>query len=217
MSEISITFRHAEFTAPITNSKRSKLGKREITGGVPVNLADIPENVLWDLLNGAITDFLQAGLKGLDQDSCSREDCQKAMVARLNLLKAGATSTPTAGRKAPTQDPVKLEAKRLLKAAIQSQSDEKIDGRTLTTAVSNLFKQHAQWLKTKDAALEPIAKLVDEAMASARAKFEEQEKLSAGLKAVVAEAKKEAAAKRPTPTERVNAEKKASPKKGRSA
>ena len=213
MSEITITLRHAEFTAPITNSKRSKLGKREITGGVAVNIGDIPENVVWQLLTDAITDFVQAGLKNLDQDKATQAECQAAMKARLALLKSGAMSAPGSARKAPTRDPIKAEAKKILKAALQAGSEEKIDGRVLVSAVSALFKQHAAWVKTKDEALEPVAKLVEDALAQARAQYEKQGAMSSALAAIVEKAKKEAGTKaaeaRPTPTQRVAGEKKA--------
>ena len=190
MAEITITFRHDKFSAPIANSKRSKLGKREITGGPTVDLADIPENVLWELLQGAVKDFLQVGLKNLDQDQCTQAECLSAMNARLTLLKSGAMAASSTGRKPPARDPVKAAARVKLRKAIQKRSPEELDRSELTVMVNDLFKQHKEWQKTKDVELEPFAALVEDALAQARSEIEQQSKIEAALGVIAAKAKK---------------------------
>jgi len=171
-----------KFTAPIVNSERSKLGKRGITGGVEVDLTEIPEKVLRDLLMTAVTDYMQLALKNVDQDKATVEDCQEAMTGRLEMLKTG---TKTAERKAGTRDPIKAAARVILKKAIQAGSEEKLDGKTLTTAVAALFKSHTTWAKTKDAevkeALADQAQLVEEALAQAREAAKKQDKMNKTL------------------------------------
>lgn len=200
MANTTVTFKYEKFTAPITNSKRSAIGKRGITGGVEVLMAEIPNSVLGELLMGAIEDFVQVGLKTLDKDNCTREQCQAAMQARLDLLKSGALSNPSGGRKAPVRDVIKAAAKALLKKAIQDRSEEKLDGKVLLATVNELFKQHAVWAKKTTSAddkakLAPIAQLVEDALTQAREAQAKQDELSKSLTSIVAQAKKASAAK----------------------
>jgi hypothetical protein len=147
MAKLQIEIDHGVFTAAIVNSNRSKLGKRGIKGGVKVDVSKIPSNVLTALLFDAIRDHMQVGLKTIDQETATTEDCQKAMQARLDLLVSGAVAGPGAARKAPTRDPVKAAAKMLVKKAIQDRTEEKLDGKVLTKLVGDLFKLHDSWVK----------------------------------------------------------------------
>jgi len=212
---MQLEIKHPIYSAAIVNSKRSKLGKRGVLGGVEVNLADIPANVLNDLLSQAITDFLQVGLKSVDQDKATTEECQAAMNARLDILKAGAT-TKTADRKPGAKDPIVEAAKKILKKTIQDMSEEKIDAKELTKAVNGMFRDYKAWQKSKSEDLADIAKLVEDALADAKADAKRQEARAKTLVNVVAKAREAAqaastAAKeaKPTPTQKVTAEKKA--------
>ncbi len=225
----TLEMKHSTFTAPFSKTTRSAIGKR-LTGGVEYNIAELPANVVTALLTEKIEEFLQDGLKALDKDNCTVEQAQAAMKARLELLKAGAIGT-AAARKAPTQDPVRKEAKTILKAALQDQSDEKIDGRVLLATVNALFKVHGEWEKAKKKGDEDIvealadrAALVENALATARERMKENQKISGTLAGVLAEAKKAAAAAaakaeakpakpKASPTEKVKAEKAAAGKK----
>lgn len=213
---MQLEIKHPVYSAPIVNSKRSKLGKREITGGVEVNLAEIPANVLNDLLSQAIIDFLQVGLKTVDQDKATTEECQAAMNARLDILKAGAT-TKTADRKPGAKDPIIEAAKKILKKTIQDMSDEKIDSKELTKAVNGMFKDYRAFQKSKSEDLADVAKLVQDAIDDAKADAKRQEARAKTLVAVVAKAREaataaasEAKAAKPAavkPTDKVKAEK----------
>lgn len=210
---MQLEIKHPIFSAPIVNSKRSKLGKRGVLGGVEINYADIPANVLNDLLSQAVTDFLQVGLKSVDQDKATTEECQAAMNARLDILKAGAT-TKTADRKPGAKDPIVEAAKKILKKTIQDMSEEKIDAKELTKAVNGMFKDYRTWLKSKSEDLADIAKLVEDAIADAKADAKRQEARAKTLVNVVAKAREaaqaasaEAKEAKPTPTQKVKAEK----------
>lgn len=196
---VQITFEHDEFTAASVNGKRSALGKRfdGMAPGLLVNIAEIPETVLRDLLFKAIEDHLQVGLKTLDKATCSKEDIQAAMQSRLDILLSGAVSTAASPRKAPTQDPVKKEARAILKKAIQARSEEKLNGTVLTKAVATLFaahKEHAKAVKAEDAEtaekLASTAKLVEDAMAEARANIKKSNDMAKTLAPLVDAVKK---------------------------
>lgn len=228
MPKLQIEIDQDSFTAAIVNSPRSALGKKGIKGGVNVKIADIPSNVLTTLLFQAIQAHMQVGLKTLDPETATTETCQEAMKARLALLVSG-TATGTTTRKAPTRDPIKAAAKAMVKKAIQERTDEKLDGKVLTKMVSELFKLHDTWVKgdRKDEKLAKTAQLVENALKSAREAHESQAamndtlaKLSARAAKASQEAKaaKEAAANaeageaeeaetKPTPTQKVKAEK----------
>lgn len=231
---------YSQFTAQIVNSNRSKLGKRGITGGVLVDVTKIPASVINVLLIDAIQAHLQVGLKTIDQDSATTEQCQEAMKARLELLYNGKTSGPGATRKAPTRDVVTAEAKKIIKKSFQDQSEEKLDARTLTTIVNDMFKMAKEWEKAgsdPNAKAAGVAKIVNNAIATAKAAQEEAKQLAetlAPLAARAAQLSAEAKAKReaeaaeaaetmegedekveakPTPTQKVNAQKAAAKKK----
>lgn len=199
-----INMKYDEYTAPIHNGgKASKLFKRGIKGGLKVNIAEIPEQVLAELLLSAITEHLRVGLKGLDKDTCTQEECVAAMQGRLDILMSGALSSTDSPRKAPTQDPVKREARAILKKAIQDRTEDKLDGRVLTKAVSDLFKAHAAYGKAVKAGDEEtqekfasIAKLVEDALSAAKAKVDAQKAMSKTLAPLVEAAKKATAAKK---------------------
>jgi len=238
MAKFTISLNYDEFTAPIVNSNRSALAKAGVTGGFLVKLSELPANVVQDLLHEAITKHLQAGLpKAAEAESATTESCQAAMKARWDMLVQGSTAG-TKARKTPTRDPIKAEATRMLKKAITDRSDEKLDGKTLTTMVSQLFKVEAAYKKggDQDEKLAPTATLVRNAMASAKKAYDDQQSMNESLNKLAeraAKASKEAKAQReaeaaakaaeeageeaeapkPTPTEKRKAEVSASKKK----
>lgn len=215
---MQLEIKHPTFSVAIVNSKRSALGKRGVTGGIEVNYAEIPASVLNDLLNKAVTDFLQVGLKTVDKDKATTEDCQAAMRARLDILKAGATTKATE-RKPGAKDPIREAARKILKKTLQDMIEEKVDAKTLNKEVTGLFKAHREWLKTKDPELEGIAQMVEDALSDAKADLAKAEKRAKTLASVVSKAREhaiaaqsEAQAAKPkavkaSPTEKVKAEK----------
>lgn len=202
MATHTITVKYDKFTAAIANSNRSKLGKRGITGGIEVDLTKIPDEIKTNLLLDAVRNYLQVGLKAVDQDSATREQCVDAMKARLALLESGAVSAPGSARKAPTRDPVVAAAKASIKAAIQGRSEEKIDGKVLTKMVSDLFKLHTMWVKAgRNQDIKGVAgmKMIDGALEQAKAALEAQRAMSeslAGLAAKANQLSREAAEKK---------------------
>lgn len=200
MAKHTITVNYDKFTVAIANSARSKLGKRGIKGGVEVDLTKIPDSVKTDLLIDAIRNYAQVGLKSIDQDNATTEQCQAAMNARLELLYSGAVSAPGQARKAPTRDPVMAAAKAEIKKAMQARSEEKLDGKVLTKMVSELFKTHAKWVK--DGRSEDVKglaglKMIDGAIEQAKAAIAAQNAMAeslAGLTAKAAELTKKAQA-----------------------
>lgn len=202
MAKHTFTIDFDKFTAQIVNSKRSTLGKRGITGGVEVDFSKIPDNVKTNLLIDAVRNYLQVGLKTIDQENATTEDCQKAMRARLSLLESGAVSAPGQTRKAPTRDPIKAAAKMSVRKAIADRTEEKLDARVLTSTVNDLFKMHDAWVK---AGSDPAAKaakaatLVANALAAAKVAHDAQQEMSeslAGLAEKAAKLSAEAIAKR---------------------
>ncbi len=202
MAKHTITINFDKFTAAIANSPRSKLGKRGIKGGLEVDLSKIPDEVKTSLLLDAVRNYLQVGLKTVDQDSATTEQCQAAMRARLAILESGALSGPGQPRKAPTRDPVVANAKLAIKKAIQERSPEKLDGKVLTKMVSELFKLHAKW--TKDGRPDDVKgiagmKMIDNALAQAKAALDAQQAMAESLGGLAERASKlsaEAKAKR---------------------
>lgn len=214
--------KYDEITVPIANSKRSALGKREgMTGGLKVDLSEIPQQVLVNLLIGAIEKHVQDGLKSLDKDNCTREDVIEAMTARVELLKSGATSVSKEGRKPPARNPVRTLARSLLRKAIQDRSDEKLDSKVLTKTITDLYKAHGEYVKAAKkedeatmAQLEGPHSLVENALKTARNNLKEQAALGATLASVVTKAKKDSA-NAPKPEKKADAPKAAAatPKK----
>lgn len=202
MAKLQVELNYDRYTAPIVNSKRSALGKREIKGGLEIDFSTIPAGVLTNLLIDAVTAYVQVGLKTLDQETATTEDCQAAMKARLSLLQSGATSAPGQARKAPTRDPIVAAAKAQIKQAIQARSEEKILAAVLTKMVNDLFKLHKAWEK---AGSDPAAKeakaaqMVINALAAAKAAHDQRGAMSdslAGLAAKAAKLSAEAKAKK---------------------
>lgn len=196
---VQITIEHDQFTAASATGKRSALGKRfdGMAPGLLVDLNEIPAKVLEALLFKAIEDHLQVGLKTLDKEKCTKEEVQAAMQARLDILLSGAISTAASPRKAPTQDPVKKEARAILKKAIQARSEEKLNGTVLTKAVSGLFKLHAEHAKAVKAEDQETidktassAKLVEDAIAEARVNIKKANDMAKTLAPLVDAVKK---------------------------
>jgi hypothetical protein len=224
---MQLNLNHAVFSAAIVNSTRSAMAKRGVTGGVEVNLAEIPVQTLENLLHGAITDYLQVGLKSLDKDKASTEECQAAMKARLDILKSGGV-TKAADRKPGAKNTIREAAKRIVKQSFKDMSEEKLDAKQLNAYVSDIFKVHTKWLKEKDEAvkaeLESAAQIVERALTTAKKQAEDQAKSTESLKDIfkaaqariaAAEAAKADAPAKPTkakltPTQKVSAEKAAS-------
>jgi len=202
MAKHTITIDYDKFTAQIVNSKRSTLGKRGITGGVEVDFSKIPDQIVTNLLIDAVRNYMQVGLKTINQETATVEDCQAAMRARLALLESGAVTAPGQGRKAPTRDPVKAAAKLSVRKALQGRTEEKLDAKVLTTTVNDLFKLHAAWVKEGSAADHPRAKaamMVENALKAAQAAHDAQREMDESLAPLAAKAAKlsaEAKAKR---------------------
>lgn len=202
MAKHTITVNFDKFTAAIANSARSKLGKRGIKGGVEIDLTKIPDEVKTDLLLDAIRNYAQVGLKSVNQDTATTEECQAAMQARVELLYSGAVSAPGQARKAPTRDPVIAAAKLSIKRAISERSEEKLDAKVLTKTVSEIFKNHAKWVKAgrpDDVKGVNGLKMVDNAIEQARAALEAQRQMAdsmAGLAATVQKLSAEAKARK---------------------
>lgn len=192
MAKITVELDYDSFTAQIVNSNRSALGKRGITGGVNVKFGEIPGKVLTNLLIAAIQDHLQQGLKTLNADTATVEDCQKAMNARLELLKTGAKAT----RKAGAKDPVKDLAKKQIKKAIQDRSEEKLDAPTLTKIVNGMFDAHRDYKKDPETnkKFAKVFKVVEGALASARETLQGQEAMDDVFGDLAARAEKASAA-----------------------
>lgn len=195
MPQLQITVEQDKFTAAITKSKRSALGKRGISGGVLVDVSKIPANVVTALLFQAIETHMQTGLKALNAETATQAECQAAMKARVELLYSGSL-TAAGGRKAPTRDPIKAAAKLSVKTAIQERSDEKLDGKTLTKMVSDLFKLHDQWVKDGSKADSKYAKpaaLVAAALKAAKEAHDAQQDMNESLAQLAETAKKKSA------------------------
>ncbi len=194
MAKHTITVNFDKFTAQIVNSKRSTLGKRGITGGVEVDFSKIPDEIKTNLLIDAVRNYLQVGLKSINQETATTEDCQAAMRARLSLLESGAVSAPGSARKAPTRDPVVAAAKLSIKKAIQDRTEEKLDGKVLTKMVSELFKTYNVWVKAGkptegQKGLQGL-KMIEAALEQAKAAIEAQAKMSESLAGLADKASK---------------------------
>lgn len=194
MAKITIELDYDSFTAQIVNSNRSALGKRGITGGVNVKFSELPSKVITNLLIAAIQDHLQVGLKTLNAETATVEECQKAMRDRLELLKSGAKAT----RKAGAKDPVKDLAKKQIKKAISDRSEEKLDAPTLTKLVNGMFEAHKNYLKLPEgseerAKLEKVYKVVEGALKTARATLQQTDSMDDVLSALAERAEKASA------------------------
>ena len=183
----TITFDNTKFSAPIVRSKTGKLAKRKITGGFGYDLAKIPANVIQVIAIKAIEDYLNAGFKNADLDTVTQEELLAMQAARFAILCSGNLEAPGVTRKAPTQNPVILEAKRMLKAAIKERSDKDMSGKDLLTAVNGYFKDYKTFTTSKTiteeerAKLEPIASVVKVFIDQAQARVNQQAKLNEGL------------------------------------
>lgn len=194
MAKHTITVNFDKFTAQIVNSKRSTLGKRGISGGVEVDFSKIPDQVLTNLLIDAVRNHMQVGLKSINQETATVEDCQAAMKARLALLETGAVSAPGSARKAPTRDPVVAAAKLSIKKAIQDRTEEKLDGKVLTKMVSELFKTYNVWVKAGkptegQKGLQGL-KMIEAALEQAKVALEAQRQMSESLAGLTEKATK---------------------------
>lgn len=188
----TISFDNTKLSAPIVRSKTSKLAKRGIGGGFTYDLSKIPNNVLQVLVYKAIEDYLNAGFKNADLDNVTQEQLLGMQETRYNVLVSGNLDAPGVARKAPTQNPVLLEAKRMLKAAIKERSDKDMTGKDLQTAVNGYFKDYKTFTTSKTlsdeekARIEPIAQVVKVFMQQAQARVDQQSKLTQGLASMAA-------------------------------
>lgn len=182
MASVQITISSGTFVAPLCG-KTSKLGKAGITGGIEVDIASIPENVLTKLLFDAITAHVQAEVKKVDAATANQENVRAAAEGALTTLKAG-----IGGKKDGTATKVRAKAKTLLKQVLRSRfpKDQMPDAKTFDSMVSNFFKNHTAWVKSKDPALAEDAKIVQTFLNRAKEAIEADERLTMETMAALA-------------------------------
>lgn len=184
MQPHQLTITHPEFSVKITESKRTKLGQREEmqTGGITVNLADIPPAVLNSLLIKAVTDHVRAGLKKLDQGTVTKDAVLAAMNSQVEVLKAGVVAGTKA--KGATKN-IRAAARSLLRKSLQDAMPVEVDSKKLTKVVSDLFASYDKWFAAKDPAkrqqYEKDALVVKRAIDTATQQEKEQSELTAAL------------------------------------
>lgn len=204
--------------APRGKAKGSTLHQRGMSGkGIEVNINELPPKVLETLLLSAIEAKLQAAVKKLDADRCTAEEAQKAMKDAFEALKTG--KAKTGGKREQSQaTKIRAEARKMLRAALKARNDadeeaEELDAKAYTEMVSEMFKVHDDWAKTKNAdlkaELEAEASVVAGFIKAAAKRIEEQDKVGNVLDKLLASrtGASEEAESRPTPTQRVAAEK----------
>ena len=213
--------------APRGKAKGSTLHQRGMSGkGITVDVNALPANVLENLLLSAIEAKLQAAVKKLDQDKCTAEEAQAAMTAAFESLKSGKKTV--AGKREQSQaTKIRAEARKMLRQKLKERNDseegaEELDAKAYTEMVSDMFKVYDDHAKTKNpdlkAELAPEAAVVQGFLDTAKKRLEEQDKQSDVLDKLLAKRRisqgDDEPEARPTPTERVAAEK--TGKKGRS-
>lgn len=151
--EVTITFPRATLTATaFASTGRSKLGKRfeGRTIGIPITWADIPVNVLEDLLLGAVEDYCRYAVKQLDQENCTPEQVKAAMLARYDVLKSGRSASKKGKPRAT--DPVKAEVRKIIRQYFKdaheaSDVEGELDSHKVTKAITEMLNIHAKWIK----------------------------------------------------------------------
>lgn len=175
MASVQITISSGTFVAPLCG-KTSKLGKAGITGGIEVDISAIPENVLTKLLFDAITAHVQAEVKKVDAATANQENVRAAAQGALLTLKAG-----VGGKKDGSATKVRAKAKTMLKQVLRARfpKDQMPEAKKFDAMVSNFFKNHTAWVKSKDPALEEDAKIVQTFLTRAREAIEADALLTA--------------------------------------
>ena len=204
MASVQITISSGTFVAPLCG-KTTKLGKAGITGGIEVDLTAIPENVLTKLLFDAITSHIQAEVKKVDAATANQENVRAAAEGALTTLKAG-----VGGKKDGTATKVRAKAKTMLKQVLRSRfpKDQMPDAKKFDAMVSNFFKNHTAWVKSKDPALAEDAKIVQTFLTRAREAIEADERLTAETMAALSN-KAQPSANEAPPTAKATAKPKA--------
>lgn len=205
--------------APRGKAKGSTLHQRGFSGkGIEIDIGAIPANVLENLLLSAIEAKLQAAVKKLDQDRCTEDEAKAAMTAAFEALKSGKAARATGKREVSQTTKIRAEARKMLRAALKARNDadpeaDELDAKAYTEMVSDMFAIYDEHAKTKNpdlkAELQDQADVIAGFIAAAKKRLDEQDKVGNVLDKLLAKrSDAETAESRPTPTERVNAQKK---------
>lgn len=232
MSEALLQFTVAEgkvFALTAASKGKSALAKR---GGdswfINADFTQIPPRVMEALAIEAVQAKVRAAVKKLDPATATKESVEAAMAEAYANLCSGTKAKRTQSDEAK----IRAEARTSIRNQIKelNYGEAEIDKTELNAEVKAYFDAHAEYAKTQDPELEFEAQIVEDALSAARARFAEQKKLDEKMKKL--HAKRLAAAKqrlseqptaepvpskRPTPTQRVNQQKKNPPQGGRSA
>lgn len=216
---ISLTFRDGKSTFGLTAAAKGKSALAKAGGdtwGAEFDFSKLPASVVETLVIDAVQAKLRTAVKKLDPARATREEVVAAMRAAFEALCTG----KKAARTQSEQTKIRAEARRMLKASFKERNygGEELDAAALTEFVSDMFKAYDKWAKTKDAELEPDARIVENALNAAEARLKEQAGLDERLNKLIerrkaeaagraaeeateeAEAEAEAPAARPTPT-----------------